>query len=117
MSGNKSKKEKKREREATRSEAPGASSAKKAASQGSRTSLSSPASEEAASASPQPTAVVVKNTPPATQRTIKKKIVSYEYGYPIEGQPYRPADEFSEDDDDFAITRKRSEMTRIDELF
>ena len=84
----------------------GASSAKKAEIQGSRTNMSSPAPAEVASTSPKPTAVVVKNTPPAAKKTIKKKIVSYEYGYPIEGQPYRPADEFSEDDDDFAITRK-----------
>ena len=114
-----SKTEKKRlrkELEEQKQDASGALSAKKRASQGSRTSSSSPTSEEAASASPQPSAVVVKNTPPAAQRTIKK-IFGFEYGYPKEGESYRPDDEFSDDDDDFAIASKKQEMSRIHGLY
>ena len=73
------------------------SPAKKQAVQG-PSSASSPASE-VASASPKIPPVVALVAPLALIKTVKA--VRFEYGYPIEGHPYRPSDEFSDDDDEF----------------
>ena len=86
--------------------------AKKQAVQG-PSSASSPASE-AASASPKIPPVVAPVAPLASKRTVKA--VRFEYGYPIDGHPYRPLDEFSDDDDEYSISRKKQEMALISEL-
>ena len=86
-------------------------SAKKQAVQG-PSSASSPAS--VASASPKIPPVVALVAPLASKRTVKA--VRFEYGYPIEGHPYRPLDEFSDDDDEYSISRKKQEMALILEL-
>ena len=39
------------------------------------------------------------------------------YGYPVEGIPYRQADEFSDDDDGPAIATKKEEMRNIEERY
>ena len=78
------------------------SPAKRQAVQG-PSSASSPAS--VASASPKIPPVVALVAPLASKKTVKA--VRFEYGYPIEGHPYRPSDEFSDDDDEYSIKRKR----------
>ena len=62
-------------------------------------SASSPASVASASPKIPP---VVASAPLASKRAAKK-VVRFEYGYPIEGHHYRPSDEFSDDDDDASI--------------
>ena len=62
-------------------------------------SASSPASVASASPKNPP---VVASAPLASKRAAKK-VVRFEYGYPIEGHHYRPSDEFSDDDDDASI--------------
>ena len=52
--------------------------------------------------------------PLASKKTVKA--VRFEYGYPIEGHPYCPSDELSDDDDEFSIERKKAEMAKISEL-
>ena len=109
------KKEQKRQKrdleEKARLESPGASSAKKTAMQS-----SSPVPAVVAPTPSQQTAVVSAKSPLASQRAIKK-IVSFEYGYPLEGEPYRPENEFSDDDDGSAISRKKEEMRDIEERY
>ena len=73
---------------------------------------SSPSSVKAASPK---IPTVVASAPLASKRAIEK-VVQFEYGYPIEEHPYRPSDEFSEDDDEFSISRKKQEMAIISEL-
>ena len=87
------------------------SPSKKQAVQG-PSNASSPAS--VASASPKIPPVVAPVAPLASKRTVKA--VRFEYGYPIDGHPYRPSDEFSDDDDEFSISRKKQEMALISEL-
>ena len=107
------KREQKRQKEAAREEkakeSPGASSSKKAKSQS-----SSPVPEGVATSLSEQAAVAAK-PPSASKRAIKMKIVSFEYGYPVEGVPYRPEDEFSDDDDGPAISMKKQEMRDIEE--
>ena len=72
---------------------------KKLAVQELKSSSSSPVPPEVAPL--QPSAVVAKAAPPASKKIVKAVI--FEYGYPVEGQSYRPVDEFSDDDDDSVI--------------
>ena len=102
-------KQKREQEEKASSESPGASSAKKTTIQS-----SSPVPEVVAP-TPSQQAAVVEKSPSRSQKAIKLKIVSFEYGYPVEGVPYRPEDEFSDDDDGPAIATKKQEMRDIEE--
>ena len=115
VSDKKTKKDKKRskaEADKMALEVEESSPSKKQAVQG-PSNASSPAS--VASASPKIPPVVAPVAPLASKRAVKKA-VRFEYGYPIEGHPYRPSDEFSEDDDEFSISWKKQEMAIISEM-
>ena len=101
----------KKEAEEKAKESPGASSSKKAKSQS-----SSPVPGVVAT-SPSEQAAVAAKPSSASKRAIKSKIVSFEYGYPVEGIPYRQEDEFSDDDDGPAIATKKQEMRDIEERY
>ena len=76
---------------------------------------SSPVPEGPAT-SPSEQATVASKPSSASKRATKSKVVSFEYGGPVDGIPYRPKDEFS-DDDGPAIATKKQEMRDIEERY
>ena len=104
-------KRQKKEAEEKAKDSPGAPDSKKA-----KSKSSSPVPEVAA-ASPSVQAAVAAKPSSASKRATKAKVVSFDYGYPVEGRPYRQADDFSDDDDGPAIITKKEEMRNIEERY
>ena len=77
---------------------------------------SSPVPEGPAT-SPSEQAAVASKPSSASKRATKSKVVSFVYGCPVNGTPYRPEDEFSDDDDEAAIATKKQEMRDIEERY
>ena len=77
---------------------------------------SSPVPEGPAT-SPSEQATVASKPSSASKRATKSKVVSFVYGVPVNGTPYRPEDEFSDDDDGPAIATKKQEMRDIAERY